>query len=52
MSTKAEHGTGLGLYMGKIIVEQSMGGKLWYEQDDAGAVFVMEVARERDDVSA
>ncbi|WP_240332205.1 sensor histidine kinase [Sulfurospirillum tamanense] len=52
VSTKAEHGTGLGLYMGKIIVEQSMGGKLWYEQGDAGAVFVMEVARERDDVSA
>lgn len=52
VSTKAEHGTGLGLYMSKIIVEQSMGGKLWYEHGEEGAVFVMEVARERDDVSA
>lgn len=46
ISTKAEHGTGLGLYMSKRIVEGSMGGKLRYEEAQNGAKFIMELNRE------
>jgi signal transduction histidine kinase len=44
ISTKPKkHGTGLGLYMSKRIVEESMGGKLWYKDGKHGAIFIVEL---------
>ena len=43
ISTKAEHGTGLGLYMSKRIAEGSMGGTLRYEDGENGAKFILEL---------
>jgi C4-dicarboxylate-specific signal transduction histidine kinase len=44
-STKAEHGTGLGLYMAKMIVSKSMQGRIWLEEGTHGARFMVEVPR-------
>ncbi|MBO8087240.1 MAG: HAMP domain-containing histidine kinase [Marichromatium sp.] len=44
-STKAEHGTGLGLYMAKMIVHKSMHGRIWLEEGENGAHFMVEVPR-------
>ncbi len=36
-----EHGTGLGLHMSKYIIEESFSGKIWVENTNNGAKFVI-----------
>lgn len=45
--TTKEHneGTGIGLYMAKLIIEKSMKGRLEARNDDVGAVFSIEVKK-------
>jgi len=39
VSTKAKNGTGLGIYMSKIIASKYLGGRLYWESDDKGSCF-------------
>ena len=39
-------GTGLGLYMAKMIIEQSMGGSIWVKNIDGGAQFTIRIPYE------
>ncbi|MES0335218.1 MAG: PAS domain S-box protein [Candidatus Magnetobacterium sp. LHC-1] len=41
-STKGDKGTGIGLYMSKVIVEESLGGKISARTMDGGSVFILE----------
>ena len=43
VSTKTTSGSGLGLYMAKMIIEQNMGGKLTARNTLEGALFSIEV---------
>jgi len=45
-TTKEEgRGTGVGLYMSKIIIEQNMKGRLYFEKLDQGTKFIIEMRR-------
>jgi two-component system CheB/CheR fusion protein len=39
ITTKSENGTGLGIYMSKIIVSKHLGGRLYWESDNEGSCF-------------
>ncbi len=42
-STKTNHGTGLGLYMSRMIIQEHMNGSLRVESTDKGTVFIIEL---------
>jgi signal transduction histidine kinase len=45
-STKSKNGTGLGLYMSKMIVHDSLNGELAVKNNDIGAVFSIKIPKE------
>ncbi len=44
-TTKTASGTGVGLYMSKIIIENSMKGRIYVSNSDVGAVFTIELKK-------
>jgi PAS domain S-box-containing protein len=51
-TTKEEgRGTGVGLYMSKIIIEQNMHGRLYFENQNPGTKFVIELRKSNPPVS-
>ncbi len=47
-TTKEEgKGTGVGLYMSKIIIEQNMKGRLYFEQSEQGVKFIIELRAQK-----
>lgn len=46
VSTKEQNeGTGIGLYMAKLIIEKSMKGKLEARNENGGAIFTIEIEK-------
>ena len=44
MTTKSDNeGTGIGLYMSKLIIEKSMKGRLYAQNKVDGAIFTIEI---------
>ena len=44
VTTKSENGTGLGIYMSKIIVSKHLGGRLFWESDSRGSCFYISIS--------
>lgn len=42
-STKKSSGTGLGLYMSKMIIEENMGGEIYAQNTEIGVVFCIKI---------
>jgi C4-dicarboxylate-specific signal transduction histidine kinase len=49
-STKSENGTGLGLYMSKVIIDTHLNGLLSVKNSDRGAVFTIELPIVQEDI--
>lgn len=48
-STKGKNGTGLGLYMSKMIIENELGGLLQVHNSDVGAAFTLTIPLTKED---
>ncbi len=49
VTTKGEEGTGIGMNISKVIIEDNLKGKLWAHNVDAGAEFVIELPKLEED---
>ncbi len=50
-STKGKNGTGLGLYMSKMIIDKELNGSLLFRNTDEGAEFIIKIPIHTDPVS-
>ncbi len=44
------NGSGLGLYISKMIIEQRMHGKIYVKNNDEGACFILQFPKKQEEV--